>query len=137
MLFLKSILDQNEQSMVFKFLKLQFQQPIKNDWVSTCKKDLEEMNIDLKFEDIRMMKKENFSKLIKSRIENLAFDYLIKKRGSKGKEISYKRLEMSEYLMPHNEKLSIEEKQRLFSVRNRLVEKGNNFRKNEECMICK
>ena len=62
---------------------------------------------------------------------------MIKKRGSKGKEISYKRLEMSEYLMPHNEKLSIEEKQRLFSVRNRLVEKGNNFRKNEECMICK
>ena len=71
------------------------------------KKDLEEMNIDLKFEDIRMMKKENFSKLIKSRIENLALEYLIKKRGSKGKEILYKRLEMSEYLMPHNEKLSI------------------------------
>ena len=31
MLFLKSILDQNEQSMVFKFLKLQSQQRIKND----------------------------------------------------------------------------------------------------------
>ena len=57
MLFLKSILDQDEQSMVFKFLKLQFQQPIKNDWVSTCKRDLEEMNIDLKFEDIKMMQK--------------------------------------------------------------------------------
>ena len=95
------------------------------------------MNIDLKFEDIRMMKKENFSKLIKSRIENLAFDYLIKKRGSKGKEILYKRLEMSEYLMPHNEKITIEEKQRLFSVRNRMINIGNNFGKNEECMICK
>ena len=37
LLFLKSILDENEQSLVFKFFKLQLQQPTKNDWVSTCK----------------------------------------------------------------------------------------------------
>ena len=137
MLFLKSILDQDEQSMVFKFLKLQFQQPIKNDWVSTCKRDLEEMNIDLKFEDIRMMQKGIFLKIIKSKIEDLALNYLLKKRGSKGKEIVYKRLEMADYLLPHNEKISIEEKQRLFSFRNRMIDVGNNFGKNEQCVICK
>ena len=137
MLFLKSILDQDEQSMVFKFLKLQFQQPIKNDWVSTCKRDLEEMNIDLKFEDIRMMQKGTFLKIIKSKIEVLALNYLLKKRGSKGKEIVYKRLEMANYLLPHNEKISIEEKQRLFSFRNRMIDVGNNFGKNEQCVICK
>ena len=44
---------------------------------------------------------------------------------------------MAEYLMPHNEKISIEEKQWLFSVRNRMIDIGNNFGKNEECIICK
>ena len=62
---------------------------------------------------------------------------MLKKRGSKGKEIVYKRLEMADYLLPHNEKISIEEKQRLFSFRNRMIDVGNNFGKNEQCVICK
>ena len=77
-----------------------------------------------------MMQKETFLKIIKSKIENLALNYLLKKQGLKGKEIVYKRLEMANYLMPQNEKIDIEEKQQLFSVRNRMVEVGNNFGKN-------
>ena len=45
MLFLKSILDENEQSMVGNFFKLQLDQPVKGDWVSTVRKNLKEMNI--------------------------------------------------------------------------------------------
>ena len=136
LLFLKSILDENEQSLVFKFFKLQLQQPTKNDWVSTCKKDLEEMKINLKFEEIRMMSKENFANIVKSKIPEMAFKYLLNKRGSKGKEILYNRLEMAEYLTPNNDMLRIEEKQELFSVRNRMVNIGYNFGKKEKCIKC-
>ena len=136
LLFLKSILDESEESLVLKFFKLQLQEPTKNDWVSTCKKDLEELNISLKFEEIRMMSKENFSKIVKSKIPELAFKYLLSKRGSKGKEIFYKRLEMADYLMPNNNMLNIEEKQELFSVRNRMVNIGYNYGKKENCVKC-
>ena len=133
---MKSILDENEQSLVFNFFKLQLQQPTKNDWVSTCKKDLEEMKINLKFEEIRMMSKENFANIVKSKIPEMAFKYLLNKRGSKGKEILYNRLEMAEYLTPNNDMLKIEEKQELFSVRNRMVNIGYNFGKKEKCIKC-
>ena len=39
-----------------------------------------------------------------------ALEYLNKKRGSKGQEIIFKNLEMSEYLMPFNSRLNIEDK---------------------------
>ena len=54
-------------------------------WVSTCKKDLEEININLKFE-----KNKNNLKIIKSKIPEIALKYVLNKRGSKGKEMLYK-----------------------------------------------
>ena len=47
---------------------------------------------------------------LKSKIEIKALEYLQRKRGSKGKEIKYTKLEMSEYLLPFNAKLNIEKK---------------------------
>ena len=136
MLFLKTILDEDQQSMVAQFFKLQTEQPIKGDWASMCRKDLKEMNIELDLKDIRKMPKESFSQMIKQKISEISLKYLLKKRNLKGKEISYDRLEMADYFMPYNEYLNIEEKQNLFSVRNRMVEIGNNFGKNENCVMC-
>ena len=44
---------------------------------------------------------------------------------------------MAEYLMPHNNHLSTEEKRSLFAVRNRMVNIGYNFGKIEICEKCK
>ena len=68
--------------------------------------------------------------MVKSRIEKKAFEYLQSKRGSKGIEIKYNALEMSEYLLPFNSKLNIEEK------RNRMIGIPFNFGKKEEKCIC-
>ena len=62
-----------------------------------------------------------------------AFSYLIKKRGSKGCQIEYSALEMSEYLLPYNDKMKIEEKHRLFALKNRMVDIPDNFGKKEVC----
>ena len=72
MLILKSILNENEQSMVAKFFKLQLQQPMKGDWVSMCRKDLNEMNIELTLDEIKTMPKESFLKIIKSKISEIS-----------------------------------------------------------------
>ena len=136
MFFLKTILDEDEKSMVAQFFKLQLEHPLKGDWVSTCKTDLKEMKIELGLNEIRIMAKDSFQKLVKTRMTEIALKYLSDKRGSKGKEIRYERLEMAEYLMPHNTKMSIEEKQNLFSIRNRMTEIGNNFGRKENCIMC-
>ena len=50
----------------------------------------------------------------------------MKKRGSKGIEIDYPYIEISEYLMPNN-LLTIDDKRKLFSIRNKMENIPSNF----------
>ena len=59
--------------------------------------------------------------------------YLTCRQGEKGKEIKYTSLEMSEYLQPLNNELSIEQKHEMLSIRNRMIDIPYNFSgKNKE-----
>ena len=77
-----------------------------------------------------------FKNMVKSRIEKKALEYLLSKRGSKGLEIRYKTLEISEYLLPFNNRLNIEEKRKLFETRNRMTRIPYNFGKKDEKCFC-
>ena len=134
-LFLKTILEQEEDSMVSKFLKLQMEHPTKGDWVSTVMKDLSELGFSESLEEIKTMSRFKFNKSIKNKIKENALEYLLSKRGSKGSEIEYSVLEMSEYLLPYNDKLTISAKQGLFAVLNRMVDISDNYGKHGHC-IC-
>ena len=78
--------------------------------------DLKELRISQTFDEIKLMSKNQFTKLLKERLKENAFKYLIDKQGSKGSEIIYLDLSMSEYLLPTNSELTVEQKQRLFAV---------------------
>ena len=135
LLFLKSILDEDEKSRVFQFFKLQLEHPSKNDWVSNCKNDLKDLEIFESLDQIRKMSKSDFKIILKNKIRMHALKYLLEKRGSKGKEIFYNKLEMAEYLLPHNKEMNIEEKQKTFAIRNKMVDIPDNYGKQETC-IC-
>ena len=72
-------------------------------------------------EEIRALSKNRFIELLRKSIKEKALQYLLMKRGSKGKEIVYQNLKMAEYLLPNNESLSISEKRYIFAIRNRMV----------------
>ena len=40
LLYLKYIMEQNEDSLLFKFFKAQIEQPTRGDWATTCLNDL-------------------------------------------------------------------------------------------------
>ena len=101
-----------------------------------CLQDLDELKISETFDKIRKMTHASFSSLIKLRLKENALKYLLGKRKSKGKEIIYPNLEMADYLLPTNEKLTIEEKRNLFAIRNRMVEISSNFSKSEHEPTC-
>ena len=61
---------------------------------------------------------------------------LLSRRGSKGIEIEFNALEISEYLLPFNSKLNIAEKRKLFEIRNRMIKLPYNFGKEEEKCVC-
>ena len=97
LLFLKVILHEKPESLIYKFLQLQFEHPTKGDWASTCVKDLKELKIDLSLEEIKIISKPKYQKLLKSAISIKALEYLLDKQGRKGSEIKHSHLEMAVY----------------------------------------
>ena len=100
---------------------LQVREPSRGDWASTCVNDLKELKITISFEEIRQMKKCQFTRILKVRIKENALLYLTGKQGKKGKEIEYSCLEMAEYLQPFNNQLTIEQKQEMSSIKKQNV----------------
>ena len=138
LLYLKYILEEDDASLLNKFFKLQLQFPTKGDWVTTCMNDLKELNIQNSLEEIKTMSKHSFTKMLKENGRKNAFKYLLSKKGSKGKENSETELSMAEYLLPTNRALTISERQKMFAVKNRMVEIPANFPnpKIENICIC-
>ena len=85
LLYLKYILEEDDESSLSKFFQLQLEFPTKGDWASTCQKDLEELRIEKSLEDIKLMGKRQFKKILIENGRENAFKYLISKKGSKGK----------------------------------------------------
>ena len=77
----------------------------------------------------------NFQNFLKIKLKEIALHYLLKERGTKGKEIIYNNLEMADYLLPLNDLLSIEEKRNMFSTRNWMVDIADNFGKKRKVFL--
>ena len=63
-MFLKDILNENPESLIFKFIMTQYNNPTRGDWVSGCVKDLQYLNTNSKFEEIKAMKRMLFRKIL-------------------------------------------------------------------------
>ena len=136
LLYLKKILHEDEDSQLLKFFQLQVKFPTKGDWASTSLADLKELNISKSLEEIKLMTNNQFKNLVKERVKENAFEYLLKKQGSKGKPNRYTELSMAEYLLPTNQILSINEKQEMFEVKNRMKNIPANYPKPNEEYLC-
>ena len=133
LLFLKNILNEEEDSLILNFVKLQLKKSSRGDWISTCLKDLKSLNITETLEEIKSMSKNKFNNILKERIRKLAFNYLIEKQGTKGSDIEYNGLIMQDYLRPNDMGLTIDEQRTLFSIRNKMVNIPANFGKEQKC----
>jgi hypothetical protein len=131
LLFLKDILNQDEESMIYKCFMLQVENPVKGDWASSCMKNLKDLDINLSLEEIKVISPYKYTQLVRAKCREGATKYLMKKRGSKGSEINYPCLEMATYLQPNNV-FTIDDKRKLFEIRNRMYPIPSNFCAKEE-----
>ena len=123
---MKNILQQNEESTIYKMFYLQIEKPSRGDWASTCLDDLKQLGIKESLSQIKEMTKAKFNSILKTKMKENALKYLNQKKGKKGNEISYESMEMAEYLLPYN-KLSISQKRRMYEIRNKMVDIPENF----------
>ena len=88
LIYLQYILQQDKQSMIYQVFKATCENPIKNDFVKTCQKYLDCLDISLTFEEISGMSKYRFKQLVKQKTEEGGFAYLIGEK-NKQKKISH------------------------------------------------
>ena len=137
LLFLKSILEEKPESVIQRFFNLQLKNPTKGDWASSCQQDLKELEINLSMQEIKSITKSKFTKIIKKAIQVKALEYLLRKQGSKGKEMKYEELKLAEYLSPCENRITITDQRNIFAIRNRMVPIESNFgNKNAEMCVC-
>ena len=98
--FLRYILNQDKDSMIFNILKATKENPVKKDFVLTCQKYLETLKVNLSFKEIEKLSKNQFKKILKEKTREAGFDYLNKQKNKqdKIKNIVYSTLKMQDYL---------------------------------------
>ena len=108
-LFLKYILQQDKKSMMFKVFEATCENPVKKDFVKTCRKYLELLNINLSFDNITEMTKHKFKQMVKNSVSEAAFKYLLEEKGKQSKiaNLEYSKLEIQEYLVVGNKNTEI------------------------------
>ena len=138
LLLLKYILNESENSTIYNVFSLQCQYPIRGDWPSMCKFSLKQLNINLSFDDIKVISIRKFKTLMKQNIKSEALKYLLKKQKYKGHEIEYTNLQTSDYLLPNKIITSIDDKRLIFSFRNKTYNLSEypNVYKRQLC-VCK
>ena len=61
-------INENEKSdsQIYKVLQLQFQNPIKGDWASTCLQDINDLEMERTLEEIKTVYLFKFKRLLKN-----------------------------------------------------------------------
>ena len=119
--YLQHILKQkSEQTLLYRYFKAQIEQPTKNDWVSTAVQDLCKLETNLELIQIENMSEEKYKNICKTKVEVLAFKYLIEKKNNRKTKSStkYDCLKMTKYIQKDDLGYSVKEKQNLFQCRN-------------------
>ena len=99
-LFLQYILKQDKKSMIYNILKAIQDEPRKNDFVTTCKKYIETLKMNITFEEIEKMSKFQLRRILVEQIKNEALVYLKNQQSKQEKirEIVFNELKMQNYL---------------------------------------
>ena len=92
LLYLQYILKQNKESMVYSVLKAIEENPLKNDFVFTCKKYLENLKMKLSFKDIEKMSKLQLKRILQEKIKYEALEYL------KNQQVKQEKIKNLEFL---------------------------------------
>ena len=59
LMFLHYILNEDENSLIFKFFQAQIQNPLPGDWVLTVEQDLHILNLNFNLQSIKCLTKES------------------------------------------------------------------------------
>ena len=137
-MFLHYILNENKNSMIYRFLMAQIKKQSKNDWISQVQNDLKKLDMNENLEVLKEMKKSKLKIKLDRLIRNSAFQELISKKEthSKVKNITHKKYEIQNYLKANQTKITQEEAREIFKMRCMVSDVKGNFKWKYENVNC-
>ena len=135
--YLHHLVTRDTNETLFKVFKVQWNNPVKNDWVVQVKDDLQVFGISDHLEGIKSFKKSTFKEKVKTGSKIIAFRELlaIKSRHSKLKNLVYTEFNMQNYLKADS-KTSLRGRV-IFKSRTRMTSYWKNFKGAMEYQKCK
>ena len=137
--FLHFLLNLDENEVLSKFFVTQAKYPVKNDWTTQVKEDLNDFSVAKNITELKKISKEQIKKFIK--IKSLEYELkrlnTDKETHSKMKDLHYSELKLQEYLKLKI--MTIEEAKLVFKFRTRQAEFSENFRGTSgpaNCILC-
>ena len=112
---------------------------MRGDWILTVREDLAHLDINMNMEAIAATSKSAFKIIVKEAIYKKALQYLqtIQSSHSKAKNLKYSKIMLQPYLQPSDAKLSIAEKQFIFTARSRMMDVLDNFKTGKKSIQCR
>ena len=93
------ILNEDKDSMMFKFLQTQLKNKRPKDWITQVLKDLEDLRINLSLDDIKELKKSELKNIVNKAVSKAYEDLTtLKESHSKVMKVKHFKLEMQKYL---------------------------------------
>ena len=132
-------MNQNENSMIYKFFETQWKTKKPKDWICTVQQNLKHLGFEETFKEIKNMKKSTLKRMLNKAISKRAFERLIemKEKHSKLDNLKYSNLKMQNYLKPSRVKATQNEIETIFKMRSRMTDVKLNFRRKYENLDCR
>ena len=137
-LFLHYILNQRSDSLIFKCFESQQKSRNKKDWNKQVLKDIEELKLNLSFDEIKEMTNREIKNVLKIAVRKKALEELLMKKESHSKmnNLEYRSLNMQNYLKSNNETLTQRDAIEIFQLRTRMFDVKSNFKNQHEVLMC-
>ena len=135
--YLHNLVNSDEDSMLYKFFKAQWEYPVRGDWVLQCKQDLEDFNLPNQLDYFEGKSKDSFKAAFNRKTKDYVLDKFndIKMSHSKMENLFYYEMKLQEYLKLAE--LSVDESKLIILWRLRMAKFARNYgQKNKLCPLC-
>ena len=137
LMYLKYILDEDEQSLIHSVFQAQVNSPLKGDWCTSVNKDLEDLKLSkLTYNSIKDMTKARFKSQVNDAVVSASLTYLLnwKTNMTKISHIQYQKLEIQPYLM--SSLFANKESEFLCNARGWMLDVKSNYRGSYKEFTC-
>ena len=130
-------MNEDSESLIRQVFDAQLVQPVKGDWCSQVKGDLEKLGLGVSMEAVARWTAEELKAKLKAAVKKEAFHYLsdLQQDRSKIKNLKYGGLEMQPYLRA-GRTTTIQEKCQIFKARTRMLDLRANFKVGQVDLSC-